>query len=267
MLKERVRDYWERESCGEVYAEGRTAREQLAAQARARYELEPYLAPFARFEDAKSRSVLEIGVGMGADHLAFAHAEPALLVGVDLTGRALSHTAARLRDHGFQPRLLQTDAEHLPFRDGAFDLVFSWGVLHHTPDIVAALAEVHRVLVPGGHARMMLYHRQSVTVDILWLRYGLAAGRPWRSRRSIVAEHLESPGTQAFTRGEVEALFARFASARVQVQLAFTDLLEGAAGQRHQGALLSTARKLWPRRFLRTFARNRGFNLLIDAVK
>lgn len=267
MLKERVREYWERESCGEVYAEGRSLREQLAAQARARYELEPYLPGFARFDDASGRSVLEIGVGMGADHLEFARARPARLVGIDLTERALSYTTNRLQNEGFSPRLVQADAEWLPFADGAFDVVFSWGVLHHTPDIRSAIGEIHRVLAPGGRARIMLYHRQSLTVDMLWLRYALAAGRPWCSRNSLVAEHLESPGTQAFTRREAETLFRRFTAVHVQIQQAFTDLLEGAAGQRHEGLLLTAARQLWPRRLLRAFARNRGFNLLVEAVK
>lgn len=267
MSKEDVRDYWERESCGEVYAEGRSPSEQLSAQARARYKLEPYLPAFAQFEHSKGRSILEIGVGMGADHLEFARGRPALLTGIDLTSRALGHTYGRLVDHGFTPRLVQADAECLPFRNAAFDVVFSWGVLHHTPDIVSAIAEIHRVLTAGGHARIMLYHRQSVTVDMLWLRYALAAGRPWRARSAVVAEYLESPGTQAFTRRGAERLFRTFTSVQVRTQLTFTDLLEGAAGQRHQGVLLNSARRLWPRRLLRACARNRGFNLLIDAVK
>ena len=54
-----------------------------------------------------------------------------------------------------------SDAENLDFEDESFDLVYSHGVLHHTPDIEAAVREIHRVLKPGGRAIVMLYHRGS----------------------------------------------------------------------------------------------------------
>lgn len=267
MPKRAVHDFWNHESCGEVYARGSSVREQLAAQAATRYELEPYLAPFARFADGRGARVLEIGVGMGADHLRFAEERPAQLVGLDLTARALLHTRNRLTMEGHPARLLQADAERLPFTDNSFDLVFSWGVLHHTDDVARTIVEMHRVLAPGGRARVMLYHRDSWTVDMLWLRYAAASGRPWLSRRAIVSARLESPGTQAFTRAEVRQLFAPFRDVTVRAQLAFTDLLEGAAGQRHRGPLLSAARRLWPRRLIRRAGAARGFNLLIEARK
>jgi SAM-dependent methyltransferase len=267
MQKDAVRAYWERESCGEVYAHGESRREELAQQARTRYELEPYLPAFARFEEGAGARVLEVGVGMGADHLEWARHSPALLAGVDLTPRALGHTHDRFALEGLHARLACADAEHLPFRTDAFDLVFSWGVLHHTPDTRAAIAEVHRVLRRGGRARVMLYHSRSITVDLLWMRYGLARGRPWRSRQSIVAEHLESPGTQAFTVDEARDLFAAFSRVQVRPQLAFSDLLLGAAGQRHGGVALRLARRVWPRRLIRAAAPSRGFNLLVEAEK
>jgi len=267
MHKRAVHDYWEQQSCGEVYARGDTPRAQLAAQAAARYTLEPYLAPFARFDEVRARRTLEIGVGMGADHLRFAQHGPARLVGLDLTARALQHTRMRLATEGLHSVLLQGDAEHLPFDDHSFDIVFSWGVLHHTPDMPAAIAELHRVLAPSGLARVMLYHRNSWTVDMLWLRYAVARGEPWRSRRAVVAEHLESPGTQVFSVADVRRIFAGFTNVDVRPQLAFTDLLEGAAGQRHQGPLLHAARRWWPRWLIRSAGSRRGFNLLIEARK
>lgn len=265
--KDAVREFWDRASCGEVYAQGATERARYAEHASARYALEPYIPRFARFAEGRGRDVLEIGVGMGADHLEWARAGARSLTGVDLTPRAVEHTRARLALHGAESRVEVADAERLPFADESFDLVYSWGVLHHSPDTQGAVDELWRVLRPGGIARVMVYHTQSLVGYMLWLRYALLAGRPGRSLADVYAEHLESPGTKAYTVAEGRALFARFGEARVWSDLSFGDLLEGAVGQRHGGLLLGAARRLWPRWLLRRVARGHGLMLLVEATK
>jgi ubiquinone/menaquinone biosynthesis C-methylase UbiE len=266
-LKQEVHDFWNRASCGEVYAEGSEARERYETHARARYALEPYIRSFARFEEGAGRDVLEVGVGMGADHLEWARSRPRSLTGVDLTPLAVEHTRARFAAFGFDSRLQVADAERLPFADESFDLVYSWGVLHHTPDTARAIGEVWRVLRPGGTARVMVYHRHSLVGDLLWLRYALLAGKPRRTLAEVYAEHLESPGTQAFTVPEARELFRRFSRVDARSQLSFGDLLEGAVGQRHGGAALSAAKRLWPRWLIRRLLPGRGLMLLVEAVK
>lgn len=266
-LKASVGAFWERASCGEVYADGTTERDRYEAQARARYQMEPFIFPFARFAEGAGRDVLEIGVGMGADHLEWAKAGPRSLTGVDLTERAVEHTRRRLSLYGFDANVRTADAERLPFADASFDVVYSWGVLHHTPDTPRAIAEVWRVLRPGGVARVMVYHTHSIVGALLWTRYALLAGRPGRSLADIYAHHLESPGTKAYTPEEARGLFARFSRVTTRVELSNGDLLEGAAGQQHQGAALSLARRVWPRGLIRRLAPGRGLFLLIDAVK
>lgn len=262
---QQVRDFWEAAPCGEVYAQGLAPRERLEAQAQARYALEPCIRDFARFEDGRHRDVLEIGVGMGADHLEWAQAAPRSLTGVDLTGQAIVFTRERLSLYGRRTRLLVTDAEHLPFRDASFDLVYSWGVIHHSPHTPAAVREIERVLRPGGRARVMIYHRRSLVGLMLWLRYGLLAGRPGRSLDEIYAEHLESPGTKAYSPARAHEMFAGFCDVRITSELGPGDLLQGAAGQRHRGALLDAARRLYPRWAVRRFLSGCGLYLLIEA--
>ena len=266
-LKEQVRDFWNDASCGEVYADGVTRREQLEAQARVRYCLEPYIESFARFPEAGGRAVLEVGVGMGADHLRWAQAGPRFLVGIDLTPRAVDHTRFRMLAAGVRPRLVVADSETLPFASACFDLVYSWGVIHHTPDTPAAVREIYRVLKPGGIARVMIYHSRSIAVALLWARHALARGRLRRSVADVLAHHLESPGTTAYTIAEARTLFRQFRSADVRSILTFTDLLEGQVGQRHRGPLLSVARTLWPRSIIRRLFPRAGFNLVIEAVR
>ena len=266
-LKQRVREFWDARSCGEVYATGDTAREQYESHRAARYALEPYIAGFARFGDGAGRDVLEVGVGMGADHLEWAKSVPRSLTGLDLTTRAIGHTRRRLHEFGYDSRLRVGDAENLPFKDGSFDLVYSWGVLHHSPDTAKAIREVHRVLRPRGIARLMIYHKYSLVGYQLWARYALLTGRPGRSLTDIYASYLESPGTKAFTREEALAMCSEFKVVSVTSRLSFGDLLQGAAGQRHRSVLLSMAKHLWPRWFIQRVLPTHGLMLLIEAVK
>ena len=266
-MKQKVRDFWDQAACGEIYARGQTLREMLAAQADARDRLEPYIRDFARFRDGTGRDVLEIGVGMGADHLDWARVAPRSLTGLDLTPRAVQYTKARLEAYERQSRLLVGDAEQLPFADASFDLVYSWGVLHHSPDTAAAVGEVARVLRPGGMARVMIYHRQSLVGYMLWARYALMAGRPGRSLDEIYAQHLESPGTKACSVDEALRLFAGFSRVEAKPKLSFGDLLEGEVGQRHRGVLLWLAKRLWPRRLIEAWFPKHGLYLLVEAVK
>ena len=89
-----------------------------------------------------------MGVGLGADHQRFA-AAGARLTGVDLTERAIEHTRQRLAASGLSSQLQTADAENLPFANNSFDIVYSWGVLHHSPNTPKAVDEVWRVLRPG----------------------------------------------------------------------------------------------------------------------
>ena len=209
-LKERVRSYWQAEPCGTSTAEAEAGTRQFYAEVeQRRYELEPFIPAFAEFERWAGKRVLEIGVGLGTDFTRFARAG-ADLTGVDLTEAAIAAVRRRLELEDLEAELCVADAEQLPFPDASFDLIYSWGVLHHTPDTPAAVAEVRRLLKPGGEARVMLYSRRSWVALGVWLRYGLGRGRPWRSIADLLAEHMESPGTKAYTQRELERLFDSF---------------------------------------------------------
>jgi SAM-dependent methyltransferase len=266
-LKREVADFWDESSCGEVYATGDSDLERYEAESRARYSLEPYIPQFGRFDDARGKDVLEIGVGMGSDHVELARAHPRSLQGIDLTSRAIDHTRQRLRISGLDSHLQVADAEALPFEANEFDLVYSWGVLHHSPDTVRAVDEVWRVLRPGGLARVMIYHKYALTGYMLWARYGLLKGRPWRGLDDIYWHHLESPGTKAFSVAQAQGMMSRFSEVACRIQLSFGDLLLGEVGQRHRGLLLTAAKKVWPRFLLRRVFRNHGLYLLIEARK
>lgn len=264
--KQAVHDFWDRSSCGEeLYLQGRGA-EHYRQQAETRYRLEPFIADFAEFENWAGKHVLEIGVGLGADHQQFAKGG-ALCSGVDLTARAVEHTRERFTALGLVSDIRVADAENLPFADGAFDLVYSWGVLHHSPQTSKAVSEVLRVLRPGGTAKVMIYHKYSFVGFMLWVRYALLQGRLLTSLGEIYARYLESPGTKAYTIAEARELFRGFARVEIETVLTHGDLLSSSAGQRHKGALLSVARVIWPRWLIQRHFKKQGLFMLITAEK
>src|ERR671917_1851310 len=160
-LKERVREFWQAHPCGTKFTEAEVGtRGFFEAVEEHRYRVEWHIPEAAGFKQARGLRVLEIGCGLGTDGAGFARAG-AVYTGVDLTEAAVSLARRRFELEGLPGEFRVADAERLEFEDASFDLVYSHGVLHHTPDARAAVKEVHRVLKPGGRAVVMLYHRDS----------------------------------------------------------------------------------------------------------
>ena len=249
---EAVKEYWEDESCGERYASTDSDQyEFYQSETNTRYSLEPFILDFGKFYTCTDKTVLEIGVGMGSDHSRIAQSLPKRLVGIDLTKRSIEHTRKRFFLLDLNSELLVQDTEKLSFPDNTFDIVYSWGVLHHCFNTVKAVNEMLRVLKKGGEARLMIYHKYSVTGLMLWLRYGLFSGQLFKTLNQVYAEQLESPGTTAYSIREAKDLFRRFSTCRLHIQLSHGDLLLGQVGKKHQGKLLKLAKVLWPVRLLR----------------
>jgi SAM-dependent methyltransferase len=153
-----ARKTWTARACGEV--NGADAPDYFARVEAARYAAQTWARDYFRFADFDGQRVLEIGVGQGTDLLQFARSGAACS-GVDITERHLDLAGRQLALHGYHADLRLADAVSLPFPDGSFDCVYSFGVLHHIPDVADALAEARRVLRPGGLLMFAVYHRWS----------------------------------------------------------------------------------------------------------
>ena len=171
-LKERVREFWQEHPCGTKFADAEPGSRKFYELVEAHRSTKEWHIPAAAgFTHTKDLDVLEIGCGLGTDAAQFAQAG-ARYTGIDLTDAAVNLARRRFELFNLPGSFRVADAERLDFPDNTFDLVYSHGVLHHTPDTAAAVREIHRVLRPGGRAVIMLYHRDSYNyrVNISLLR-------------------------------------------------------------------------------------------------
>lgn len=160
-IKAQVQKFWQASPCDSWFTD--EAPGTLAfyrSLDRHRYEVHSRLQKAVGFERTRGLRVLEIGCGCGSEAELFARAG-ADYTAVDLTNAAVSITRKRFDLLGLKGRFVQGDAENLPFSDGSFDLVYSHGVLHHTPDTARTIREIYRVLSPAGRAVVMLYYSGS----------------------------------------------------------------------------------------------------------
>jgi SAM-dependent methyltransferase len=269
-LKEAVRQHWQSEPCESRFGDGTADRRSFFEEIdRARYEHSPFIPDFARFAEANGKRVLEVGLGSGSDFMRWARSG-ARLWGRDLTEASIALVRERLALEGLAADVGVGDVEALEFQDGFFDLVYSYGVIHHTPDTPRAVAEIHRVLKPGGAARIMIYHARGLTVFYEWLLFGPLSGKPLRSARDVMFHHNESLGTKVYTRGEARALFGAFRQVNVRTVVDAGDSLDFPLSPRYRKVwLIRQAVKLSPvLQMLRPVLPSAlGTTMLIEAIK
>jgi ubiquinone/menaquinone biosynthesis C-methylase UbiE len=189
---------------------------------RDRYEnYAPWMLKTFKFEQYKGKKVLEVGVGIGTDHLQFAKAG-AILTGIDITPKSIELTKKNLELHGYRSNLLVADAENLPFNDNEFDIVYSFGVLHNILNIQKAIDEVYRVLESKGKAVIGLYHKNSLFFWLFVFLYdfilkGKFLRTTLKDRISAIEKGGEEtkPLVQLFTKKQARCLFRKFKKVKI----------------------------------------------------
>ena len=227
--KRRAREQWGQDPCGAEHGVEQEfgTREFFDSVERHRYtEYAPWMPSVMGFDKFAGARLLEIGCGMGSDLLQFARGG-AVCTGIDLTPRSVEITRHRFKLYGERGDFVLSDGEHLPFADESFDVIYSNGVLHHTPDTAGAVREVHRVLRRGGTAKVMLYHKNSLYYwSEMIVRRGLIGGEFLRGRSphqimSRWVEHSEHGGrplVKVYSRRESRQLFAMFSEVEIVVE-------------------------------------------------
>ena len=197
-----------------------------------RYSLQDYMHDAFRFDDFPGQLVMDLGCGAGIDSAEFAR-NGAKVISLDLTRRATQLTRDLLEETGLPSAVIQASATALPFRDDTFECVYSYGVLHHIPEVETALAEIHRVLKSDGRVMVMLYHQDSLlyAYSIVYrrgIKEGLLGTLTPEELLSRYSERNEGcPYTQAYTKGEGISLFSRwFRQITAEVHYNVVDLPE-----------------------------------------
>jgi glycosyltransferase involved in cell wall biosynthesis/ubiquinone/menaquinone biosynthesis C-methylase UbiE len=259
--KDEVQRQWDNNPCGSHYAAGVPAHtyEWFLEVERYRYvEYAPWMPETMEFASHAGERVLEIGAGLGTDLAQFAK-NGAIVTDVDLSSGHLNLAQENFRHRGLRGTFVHHDAENLPFADGSFDVVYSNGVIHHTPDTAQVVREINRVLRPGGKAIIMVYAENSLhywrnLVSAIGLRQNMIDSfsvSEIMSRHVEITENDARPLVKVYTRRRLSQLFSGFRDVSIvqrQMVAAEVPSLLGAISLPRMGQLM-------------------GWNLIVKAYK
>jgi ubiquinone/menaquinone biosynthesis C-methylase UbiE len=215
---------WNARACGELEGDKDSAEYFLQVE-QDRYGPQAWARDYFRYDGFSGKKVLEVGVGQGTDLMQFASGG-AQCYGVDITDNHLTLTQRNFELRGKKVDLRKADATQLPFRDGFFDCVYSFGVMHHIPEIEKVIAEARRVLKPGGILMIALYHKWSA-FHIFWkllahgLRHGWLFSKGYDGLLATIEEGADGvrikPYVKLYSKREVRALMTRFSIEDISV--------------------------------------------------
>ena len=210
----RVRDYWNGRPCNIRHSTAPVGTKEYFDEVEARkYFVEYHIPGFADFERWRGKKVLEIGCGIGTDTINFARAG-AEVTTVDLSEKSMELARKRAAVFGVEERIrfCPGNAEQLSafVHPERYDLIYSFGVIHHTPNPDAVLEQLRQYSGPGTTVKIMVYHRWSWKVA--WILATEGKGQFWKLQ-DLVAKNSEAqtgcPVTYTYTRGEGRRLLER----------------------------------------------------------
>lgn len=205
-----------------------------------RDDIERFALRYWDFPGYRGRKVLDIGCGPGWVSVQYA-AAGAEVTAVDLTEAAVDLTKKHLAYRGLKATVRQANAETLPFADASFDMVFSSGVLHHTPETMKAFSEAFRVLAPGGLAKITLYRLGILHSPVV---FGLTRG-------VMQALGVKHPGADLGRNARsVEDFVRRYDGDENPIGIAKTDRAWAEDLRRTGFEVIATERHFFPKRFI-----------------
>lgn len=195
-----VRAYWDRCPCNLLHGTAPLGTRRYFDQVREKkYHAEPHVPPFADFRRWEGKRVLDVGCGLGTMAVDFALAG-ANITAVELSPRSLALARRNAESHGVDRwvEFLEANVEELSaaLKPTPYDLIWSFGVLHHTPNPALALHQLTYYADAVTEMRLMLYHRLSTKA----VGTALSHGWPGRTFDEAVARQSEAQGNCPITR-------------------------------------------------------------------
>jgi 2-polyprenyl-3-methyl-5-hydroxy-6-metoxy-1,4-benzoquinol methylase len=268
---ESIQAYWDARPCNIRHSPRPVGSREYFDDVEARkYTVEPHIPQFAEFARWRGKRVLEIGCGIGTDTINFARAG-AEITAVDLSARSIEVARHRAAVFGVSDRIRFYNANAEALADAVpvepYDLVYSFGVIHHSPHPDRVVAQALRYLPPGGSLKLMVYHRFSIKV--LWIMLTYGRGRFWRLSE-LVARFSEAqtgcPVTYIYSMSEARRMVEAngFRVTAMSVDHIFPYRIADYVEYRYV--------KKWyfrhiPDRIFCAFERRYGWHLMIDAVR
>ncbi len=211
---ERVQLFWDNRPCNIRHSLKAAGTREYFEEVEARkYFVEPHIPRFAQFERWRGKRVLEIGCGIGTDTISFAR-HGARVTAVELSEKSQELARRRVQVYGLQEQVqfYLGNGEELDRAVPAepYDLIYSFGVVHHTPHPERVVAQMRHYVKRGSTIKLMVYHRRSWKVFWILMTYG--KGQFWKLAE-LVARNSEAetgcPVTYTYTRQEMRALLER----------------------------------------------------------
>lgn len=212
---QKVRSFWDARPCNIRHSTQPVGtREYFDEVERRKYFVESHIPDFAEFSKWAGKRVLEIGCGIGTDTINFARAG-ARVTAVDLSPKSLELAQQRANVYalGERIRFCCGDIEELdqfvPVEP--YDLVYSFGVIHHTPHPERAIEQIKKYIAPDGELRLMVYSK--VSYKLFWI---MRQEGVWDMGRlgELIARNSEAqtgcPVTYTYTFDELKSLLHRF---------------------------------------------------------
>lgn len=219
-MKKEVKKFYSKYPCGGEWEKGD-----------ARHELLPWMLEAFEYDKHDGELLLDVGCGTGIDLLRYTKGG-AKVIGIDLSEKPLKIAKQNIKEIGDVPSLIRCDLENIPLNDGTFDMIYSNGVLHHTPNHEEGIREILRVLKPDGKSVILLYHKYSLATIITKINkffYKLLGGRLERFLEYLMfrkmnpaevaafREMWEHPLIKYFTKGETRKMFNEVGFKDVQI--------------------------------------------------
>lgn len=262
---EAVKEYWNSRPCNIRHSDKKVGTKEYFDEVEAKkYKVEPHIPRFAEFEKWRGKRVLEIGCGIGTDTVNFAR-HGALLTSVDLSSESVKMTKKRLKKFGLNAVVIEADAERLTntIRTPDIDLIYSFGVLHHTPDYMSAFWQIADLMNSNTELRMMVYHKGAFKCHQILEEYDF----DYAHADELIARHSEAqtgcPVTYTFTPKSITEKLAKVGIEVTSVEIDHIFPYKIAEYKRHE----YVREDIWqmPEETFRALEKRYGWHLLVKA--